>query len=82
MFKRNEAFHDEYNEFLNNVIDKGYAEAVPQGQLRCKDRKLWYIPHHGVYHPKKGNSPDSARNQGLFHQVKVSEEDVNFLIFL
>jgi len=23
-------------------------------QLECKDR-MWYIPHHGIYHPKKNN---------------------------
>ena len=53
-FKRNQAFHEEYEELVTEVIDKGYAEAVPQGQLRCKDGKVWYIPHNGVYHLKKG----------------------------
>lgn len=52
-FKRNETFHEEYTTFLSDVIDKGYAEAVPQEQLRRKDRRVWYIPHHGVYHPRK-----------------------------
>lgn len=26
---------------------------MPQGQLKQKEGKIWYIPHHGVYHPKK-----------------------------
>jgi len=50
---RNASFHEEYTNFLNDVINKGYAEEVPQGQLKRYDGKVWYIPHHGVYHPKK-----------------------------
>lgn len=26
-----------------------------QGSSHHKDKKIWYIPHHGVYHPKKPN---------------------------
>lgn len=122
-FKRNETFHEEYTTFLSDVIDKGYAEAVPQEQLRRKDGRVWYIPHHGVYHPRKGKlrvvfdcgasfngtslnsellqGPDLTNRlvgvllrfrqepiammadiQAMFHQVKVSEEDKDFLRFL
>ena len=30
--------------------DKGYTEMVP---TQVKADEVWYIPHHGVYHPKK-----------------------------
>ena len=53
-FLKNASFHEEYTRFLSDVIEQGYAEAVPQGQLKQEDGKVWYIPHHGVYHPKKG----------------------------
>ncbi|TWW67378.1 hypothetical protein D4764_02G0004190 [Takifugu flavidus] len=26
---------------------------VPQDQLSRDDNRVWYVPHHGVYHPKK-----------------------------
>lgn len=52
-FGRDERFHKEYTEFLNDVISKGYAEPVPEHQIGRSDGKVWYIPHHGVYHPKK-----------------------------
>ncbi|XP_015776464.1 PREDICTED: uncharacterized protein LOC107354491 [Acropora digitifera] len=29
--------------------------SVRQEGSYAKDRKIWYIPHHGVYHPKKPN---------------------------
>lgn len=52
--ERNEKFHQEYASFLENVISSGYAEIVPQDELRCGEDNLFYIPHHGVYHPRKG----------------------------
>lgn len=54
-FEKNEKFHQEYNSFLTDVINKGYAERVPEHQKERSDGKVWYIPHHGVYHPRKGS---------------------------
>lgn len=47
-------FHEEYTNFLDDVISNGYAEQVPRHQLEPCEGKVWYIPHHGVYHPRKG----------------------------
>lgn len=38
---------------MENVISKGHAEKVSIAELERLDGCLWYIPHHGVYHPKK-----------------------------
>lgn len=38
---------------MENIINKGYAVQVPEHQL-SRDDRVFYIPHHGVYHPKKG----------------------------
>lgn len=51
--KRNPGFHQEYTEFMEDMIDKGYAVRVPKDQLNHQNGKVWYIPHHGVYHPQK-----------------------------
>ena len=52
-FKRYLNYQREYREFLSDVIHKGYAEMVPPAQVNRTDGKVWYIPHHGVYHPNK-----------------------------
>lgn len=39
---------------MKDLISKGYAERVPAEDLGRNDGKVWYIPHHGVYHPRKG----------------------------
>ena len=65
-----EAYRQHYVEFMNKVIDRGYAEKVPEHEVTTTDRKsIWYIPHHGVYHPKKPNKirvvfDCSAQHQG------------------
>lgn len=47
----NPEFHKEYSTLLlNEVIERGYAEQSPD-----RPGKVWYIPHHGVHHPKKGS---------------------------
>lgn len=38
---------------MKDMIEKGYTVRVPENQLNCQDGKLWYVPHHGVYHPQK-----------------------------
>lgn len=38
---------------MNDVISKGYAERVPDDDLGRCDGRVWYVPHHGVYHPQK-----------------------------
>lgn len=51
--QRDPVFYEEYNTFINDLLDKGYAERVPDAELERSDGRVWYIPHHGVYHPTK-----------------------------
>lgn len=47
-------FHEEYKNFLADVINNRYVEEVPQRWCGMPTGKVCYIPHHGVYHPRKG----------------------------
>nr|XP_049612500.1 uncharacterized protein LOC125989984 [Syngnathus scovelli] len=49
---KNPDFHADYKVFMHDIIAKGYAEKVPANS-QCNDGEVWYIPHHGVYHPRK-----------------------------
>ena len=44
-----------YKMFIDDMTTKCYAEIVPAQDLIRNDGKVWYIPHHGVYHPRKPN---------------------------
>ncbi|XP_038154235.1 uncharacterized protein LOC119791920 [Cyprinodon tularosa] len=50
---RNQEFLEDYKGFMESILGKGYAMEVPQDQLARDDNRVWYVPHHGVYHPKK-----------------------------
>ena len=36
---------------MEDIIKRGDAERVPEEELN--NHPVWYIPHHGVYHPQK-----------------------------
>ena len=38
---------------MKNIIEKGYAKKVALSRLKTEEGKVWYLPHHGIYHPKK-----------------------------
>ena len=40
---------------MNDIIRKVFARKVPEDRTPAKSGQLWYIPHHGVYHPRKPN---------------------------
>ena len=57
--KRNSKKHADYTKFMNGLIEKGYVERVtPEHTKNDREGQVWFIPHHGVYHPKK---PDKIR---------------------
>ena len=43
-------YRSDYVQFMNDMFEKEFAEPVPAREV---DKKAWYIPHHGVYHPHK-----------------------------
>ena len=55
---RDAKYHTDYTKFVNDVIAKGYAQKVPNESGAGRPGKVWYLPHHGIYHPKK---PDRIR---------------------
>ena len=51
--KKDEVYSTHYNAFMDGIIRHDFAERVPEKDLERQDSHMWYIPHHGVYHPKK-----------------------------
>ena len=52
---KNDRFYQQYTEFMQEILEKGYAN---ESKSTPQDGKVWYLPHHGVYHPRK---PDKIR---------------------
>ena len=38
---------------MKNLVDNGHAERVSQEELTINNDCVWYIPHLGIYNPKK-----------------------------
>ena len=59
-FRRKPKMEKDYIEFMAKILDKGHAVPVPDEEISSNEDsgQLWYLPHFGVYHPKK---PDQIR---------------------
>ena len=51
--KKDSKYSSHYETFMKDMIDKEQAEKVPDNELHLDNGRVWYIPHHGVYHPQK-----------------------------
>ena len=54
---------------VNEMIPKGHARKVPDDRLEANKGKVWYLPHQGIYHPRKTHKirvvfDYSARREG------------------
>ena len=54
---------------VNEMIPKGHARKVPDDRLEANKGKVWYLPHQGIYHPRKPHKirvvfDYSARREG------------------
>ncbi|XP_072022724.1 uncharacterized protein [Amphiura filiformis] len=52
-FNKDTSLHEAYTNAMEKVVKAGYAEKIPKGEIAREDGKVWYIPHHPVYHPQK-----------------------------
>lgn len=61
-FQRDQDYKKKYITFMENIIKKGDAETVPRAPIVSSESgspsQCWYLPHFGVFHPKK---PDKIR---------------------
>ena len=83
-FQKDQQYFSHYKELMNEIIEKGYARVSDRTQV---DGKLWYLPHHGVYHPAKFNKTRvifdySATYAGRFINKKlfVGPDLTNYII--
>ncbi|XP_070546108.1 uncharacterized protein [Ptychodera flava] len=42
---------EEYFQFMKKIMERAHASSVPENEIDADN--AWYLPHFGVYHPKK-----------------------------
>ena len=78
--------HEEYTNFMEKLISKGYAEPVTSQEMERNDGKCWYIPHHPVRHPQNGtirvvfNCPASYQGTSLNNILLQGPDLINQLV--
>ena len=50
---KDDRFCQQYTEFMQEILDKGYAK---ESKSASQDVRVWYLPHYGVYHPRKSDN--------------------------
>ena len=83
-------FREDYQRFMAEMIENGYAEKIPKDELNGKEGKIWYVAHHGVYSQKKenirvvfdcsGKFKDQCLNNQLMQGPDVSNNMAGILI--
>ena len=95
-FRRNPQLEKDYFAFMAKILDRGHAARVPTDELSADgeettatDRRgrIWYLPHFGVYHPRKPGQirvvfDSSAEFQGvsLNKQLLSGPDQMNSLL--
>ena len=49
----NEVLQKDYRDFMEDMRARNFIERVPNSQLNVETGKVWFLPHHGVYHEQK-----------------------------
>ena len=76
---RDKDYRDKYQDFMKGFIDRGEAEPANDHSTRHR----WYLPHHGVVHPKKPGKVRvvwdcSSRCEGIsLNDVLLQGHDLN-----
>ena len=71
--ERSSAFKDEYTSCIESLIEKGYAKKSTD-EDRHEDGQVWFLPHHGVYHPTKGKLRVVFDCGAVFHGVSLNDK--------
>ena len=73
--KSDTQYRKDYVDFMQENIKNGFAEKVPREEVSDKTRRVWYIPHHGMYHKKK---PSKIRVvfdcSALYHGFSLNQQ--------
>ena len=51
--KKTSKMKEDYLQFMGKLFERNHAVPVPDEELARNDGRVWYLPHFGVYHPKK-----------------------------
>jgi hypothetical protein len=64
---KNAELRGKYKAFVDDYLEKGYARKLTVEETAGRTNKTWYLPHHGVFHPKKPGKIRVVFNAAALH---------------
>jgi hypothetical protein len=64
---KNAELRGKYKAFVDDYLEKGYARKLTVEETARRTNKTWYLPHHGVFHPKKPGKIRVVFNAAALH---------------
>ncbi|XP_046549788.1 uncharacterized protein LOC124259655 [Haliotis rubra] len=49
----NDQYHRDYVAFVDNFLACNYAYNIQPSEIFTSPERIWYLPNHGIYHPRK-----------------------------
>ena len=77
LFKRldRDGIRAKYDQGIQNLLDRGYAEHVPSDQLNLRDGSVFYLPHHPVISEAKPGKVRVVMDcAAKFHGVSLNSQ--------
>jgi len=73
--KSDTQYRKDYVDFMQENIKNGLAEKVPKEDVSDKNKRVWYIPHHRVYHKKKSGKIRVVFDcSALYHGFSLNQQ--------
>jgi hypothetical protein len=67
-FMRSQEYFEDYKTFMENIVSSGDVEAIPESE-----NPRWYVPHHGVYHPRKNKLRVVFDCSATYHGMSLNQ---------
>ncbi len=89
--KRDNELHRKYQTKIEEYVQKGYASKLQPEETNIASERIWYLPHHPVFHPAKPGKvrivfdaaakfKGTSLNDKLVHGPNLSNEIIEVLL--
>ena len=73
-FDRDPEFFAQYQAFMKAMIDGDFVEEIPEADLLTASGKVWYLPHHAVFHKQKRKIRVVFDCSARFHGTSLNDK--------
>ena len=73
-FEKNPILKEKYHQAMNEYIDSGFAELVPEDEIYSRDADIYYMPHTGVFKDEDGQDENiTTKTRAVFNASSAAK---------